>query len=109
MEQNNLVVAVFAKKATNSEGRTYTRYFSTLTRRDGSTFTCRVSFKGGEKNSPLYEDCPMNVVVDRSNANLAKKPYTNEETGDTYDVFTLWINKWTEGDPYVDHSLDDII
>lgn len=106
---DNLTIALFAKKATNSEGRNYTRYFTTLTRKDGSTLTCRVSFKGGEKNAPAYEDCPMNVIINRTDANLAKKLYTNEETAEVYDVFTLWVNKWEQGAPYVDHSLDDII
>ena len=102
-------VTLFSKKQSRNDGRIFYKYLATLTRKDGTTFTCQVNFKGDDKNKPDVAKCPMNIIVDRDTANLAKRALVDKETGEVFDAYTLWVSDWKEGEPYVDHSLDDII
>ena len=104
---NPMPIAVFAKKRTTSEGRVFFTYLTTLTRKDNSTFTVQVRFRGDDDNKPDARRCPMNIIIERSTANLSKRIVVNSD-GEAFDSFTLWVNDWIEGDPYVDHSLDDV-
>lgn len=107
--ENNLTIALFAKKVQSKDGGIFYKYLTTLTRKDGSTFSCQVKFKGDDKNKPDTTKCPMNIIVSRESANLVKRALVDKETAEVYDAFTLWVSEWTEGDAYVDHSLDDIV
>lgn len=99
-------IAVFAKRRTTEEGKTFYSYLSTLTKKDGTKQTVAVKFRD-EAGNPKPERCPMNVIIDKSNANLATREYVNEDTGEVCTSYTLWVSAWTEGAPYVDASLDD--
>lgn len=99
-------IAIFAKKRTNKEGKPFTSYLSSLTRKDGTTQTISVKFRE-ECGSPKAEKCPMNVIIDRGDANMVKKSFEREDTGETGISYTLWVSAWKEGIPYVDTSLDE--
>ena len=99
-------ITIYAKKRTMPDGKTFFSYLATLPRKDGTTQTVAVKFRD-EAGHPKPERCPMNIVVDRANANLAKKQFTNADTGEIGLSYTLWVSAWTEGAPYVDTSLDE--
>ena len=97
---------IFAKKRTSREGKKFYSYLSTLVNSDGVTIPVSVKFRE-ECGSPNPNDCPMNIIFDKANANLTTREYIREDTGELANSFTLWISKWEKGSEYVDHSLDD--
>lgn len=99
-------ITIYAKKRITTEGKTFYSYLSTLTRKDGTKQGVSVRFRD-EAGNPKPEKCPMNIIVDKSAANLVVKQYTNDETGETGNSYTLWVSEWKQGEPFVDHSLDD--
>ena len=101
-------IAIFAKKRTTKEGKTFYQFLTTLTRHDGTTETMRVAFRDVDGNAqPKPETCPRNIVVERDNANIATTRYTDNETGEVKQRKTLWVTHWEPGEEYVDHSLDE--
>lgn len=101
-------LTIFSKKRTTKEGKPFTSYISKLQKKDGSEVTASVKFRD-DCGNPKPEDCPMNIVVDKKAANLASRTYTDSETGEVRESLTLWVTEWSEGEPYVDHSLDEFI
>lgn len=99
-------ITLFAKKATTKEGKSFYRFLSRLNRKDGTVQPVTVKFSGDCK-LPKGEDCPMNIIVDKKNSNLASSSYLDEKTGETKSSYTLWVNDYKQGSAYVDHSLDD--
>lgn len=99
-------LSVFAKKRNTQEGKIFYSYLTTMTKKDGTELTVSLKFRD-ECGSPKPDNCPLNIIVEKSDANLVSKDFTREETGETGKLYTLWISKWVEGAPYVDHSLDD--
>lgn len=99
-------IAIYAKKRTTTEGKTFFSYLSTLTRKDGGKQTVAVKFRDDAGN-PKPENCPMNIKFDKGSANLATSEFTREDTGEIATSYTLWVSKWEPGAPFVDHSLDD--
>lgn len=99
-------IAIFAKKRTNKEGRVFYNFLSTLKRKDGTEQPVTVKF-GGDAKEPKPEDCPMNIVFRREDANAAKRTYTDEQTGELKTAYTLWLKAYRIGEPYIDHSLDE--
>lgn len=101
-------VTVFAKQKSTKEGKTFYTYFATLKKKDGSELVTELKFKE-LAGSPKGEQCPMNIVFDKTDANFTERPVTYEKDGEEKDAITrkLWIRKWEEGEPYVDHSMDD--
>lgn len=99
-------IAVYAKKFTAEGGKTFYRYLTTLTRKDGSKQTMAVKFRE-DCGNPKAEKCPMNIVIDKKDANVASKEFIREDTGDVGTSYTLWVSAWKEGRPFVDTSLDD--
>ena len=99
-------ITIYAKKRTTSEGKTFFSYLSTLTRKDGTTQTVSVKFRD-ERGNPKPEKCPMNIKFEKSAANLTTREFTREDTGETCISYTLWVSRWEQGAPFVDHSLDD--
>lgn len=106
--ENTINTTIFAKRLTNSEGKTFYKYITKLNKTDGSTITAQVSFRGSERNCPDPENCPMNIIVTRDGASLATKTYVDDETEEVRERYVLWVGKWEEGEPYIDHSLDDV-
>lgn len=99
-------LAIFAKKRTTKEGKTFYSYLSTMTKKDGSDLTVTVKFRD-ECGSPKPENCPVNIIVDKEHANLSSRDYVREDTGETVKSYILWVSAWEMGAPFVDHSLDD--
>lgn len=97
---------IFAKRRMTSEGKVFYTYLTTLTRKDGSEVIASVKFRDA-CGVPKPESCPMNIIFDKSAANLSKHTFVKESTGDVCEGYTLWVTDWMEGEPYVDNSLDD--
>lgn len=102
-------LTIFAKKRKTKDGKDFTSYFTKLTKKSGEEITTSVKFRE-DCGAPKREQCPMNIIVDKGNANFVEKgvTYTDAE-GVEKDAIdrTLWIAFWEEGTPYVDKSLDD--
>lgn len=99
-------ITIYAKKFTGEGNKVFYRYLSKLPRKDGSKQTMAVKFRD-EYGAPKPEKCPMNIVVDKKDANVATKEFVREDTGEVRTSFTLWVSKWKEGSPFVDTSLDE--
>lgn len=98
-------ITIFAKKRTTKDGRNFVNFISRLTRKDGSTITAQVKIP--EEKRPRADECPMNIIVSKDNANLAETSYIREDTGELATRYALWVSDFERGEPYVDHSLDD--
>ena len=102
-------ITVFAKKMTSKDGRSFNRYLTKLTKKDGSEVTCNVKFR--EACGEPKDNCPCNIVFDKSNANFSEKvqKYTDAETGEEKETVskTLWINAWQFGEAYIDTSMEE--
>ena len=104
-------LTIFAKKRTTKDGRPFYSYLTTLTKKDGEEVTVQVKFRD-DCGAPKGENCPMNIVVDKTNCNYSEKIRTYEDKDGNEEQFTdkvLWINAWSEGEPYVDTSMDEFV
>lgn len=99
-------ITVFAKKRMTQDNKPFYGYLATLTRKDGSKQTVSVKFRD-ECGQPKADKCPMNIRFPKSGANLSKREFVREDTGEVGESYTLWVNEWEQGAPYVDTSLDD--
>lgn len=99
-------IAIYAKRFTGEGNKAFYRYLTTLKKKDGGKQTMAVKFRD-ECGSPKPEKCPMNIIVDKKNANVSTKEYEREDTGEVGTAFTLWVSAWKEGAPFVDTSLDE--
>lgn len=96
-------LTIFAKKRTK-EDRTFYNYLSHIVRTStGEEIPIQVKFP--EEIRPKPADCPMNIIVEKENANLSTRNY--EKDGVSKVAYSLWVSKWEPGEPYEDHSLDD--
>ena len=100
-------ISIFAKKRTTADVRkTFYSYLTTLTRKDGTPCTCSVKFAApAEAPDPL--DCPVNIIVEKSDCNMAREDYTDPKTGEVRTSHRLWVKAYKSGSPYVDHSMDE--
>lgn len=98
-------ITIFAKNRTTKDGRKFVNFIARMTRRDGSTITAQVKIP--EEKRPRADECPMNIIVHKDNANLAESTYIREDTGELATRYSLWVSDFERGEPYVDHSLDD--
>ena len=101
-----MIIAIFAKRRQTNDGKTFFNYLSTLHGKDGNDIPVQVKFRESA-GAPKPEECPINIIVDKADANLSKREYIDETTAETRVARTLWVTKWAKGEPYVDHSLDD--
>lgn len=102
-------ITIFGKKKTSNDGKQFMSYFSTLTKKDGSTLQCSVKFRD-ECGAP--KNVPINIVVEHKDCNFAEKnvKYTDKDGIEKEALDrTLWVQAWTEGEPYVDTSMDEFI
>lgn len=97
---------IFGKKRQTKKGKDFTTYFTKLTKKDGTEETYTVKLK--EEDRPSLDQCPLNIIFKKEDANITIKTEANEETGKVYEKKELWINKY-ELDPekWRDKSLDD--
>jgi len=100
-------LTIFAKRGQSKDGKNFNIYLGRLVNKNtGEEVNVRVKFRE-DAGQPKPERCPMNIVVDKNDANLVTSTYTVEDTGEQRTRRTLWVSKWSEGAPYVDHSLDE--
>ena len=99
-------ISIFAKNRKTKDGRSFTVYLSTLTKKDGTTFPCSVIFNQS-CTRPKPESCPMNIIVDKEHCNVSKRRYLDESTGEILHAYTLWVSQFAAGGEYVDHSMDE--
>ena len=100
-------LTIFGKKKQTKEGKSFTAFVARMTKKDGSTITASVKFRE-DCGQPKLEECPINIIVDKVNANLVDRTYTRADTGEEAVSYTLWISAWERSkEKYVDHSLDD--
>lgn len=100
-------ITVFAKERKNAQGKTFWGYLTRLTNKaTGEIETLSVRFRQSA-GQPDPDNCPMNIVIEKGDANIAENKYIREDTGEEAKSKSLWVNHWKEGTPYVDHSMDD--
>lgn len=98
-------ITVFAKQRTDKNNRKFYTYLGQLViPSTGERLTVAVKFPEGKEPKPV--DCPMNIVFNKSCANLSHRKY-EKSNGDVGVSSTLWVSDWEQGEPYVDHSLDE--
>lgn len=98
-------ITIFAKKRATKDGKNFVNFISRLTRKDGSTITAQVKIP--EDKRPRADECPINIIVKKENANLSKTSYIREDNGELATRYALWVSDFERGPAYVDHSLDD--
>ena len=94
---------IFRKWKKTAAGKLFATYLTTLKMKDGGSRTVAVRFT--ECDAPAA--FPVNINVDKKDANLATKTYTRQD-GTEAEAQTLWIRKYTPGSEYQDTSLDDV-
>lgn len=97
-------ITVFAKKKKTKTGKEFFTYLTTLTKKNGEEEMIEVKFRD-ECGAP--KKCPVNLVIEKSDANISKKTVIREDNGEAFVRKTLWVSAWKEGEPYVDTSLDE--
>lgn len=98
-------ITIFAKKRTTREGKPFVTFISRLRKRDGSEQAVAVKFRD-TCQFPKAENCPMNIIVEKENANMSSRLYA-KEGGEAATSYTIWVSKWSQGSAYVDHSFDE--
>lgn len=100
-----MLLTVFAKKRTTTEGKRFYTYLTQLTRKeDGERISVQVNFPEGL--APKADDCPINIIVDKDKANLAIKNL-NTEKGEIISR-TLWVKDYKICEKrFIDTSLDE--
>ena len=99
-------ITIFAKKR-NPEGRpSFYSYLTRLHKKDGTELPATVKFRDGVPQ-PSPSDCPMNIVFTSKEGSLSPRTYTDDDSGEVRQAWTLWLSAWKQGKPYEDHSLDD--
>lgn len=100
-------ITIFAKKRKAHNGNEFYSYLAKLANKaTGELETMSVRFKR-EAGSPEPADCPMNIAVEKKDCNISTSTYTDEASAETRIRKTLWVNAWTPGSAYEDHSMDD--
>lgn len=100
-------VLVFAKRQKTFDGRTWFKFLGTMRKKSGEDEVVQVRFRD-ECGNPSVDKCPCYLSIDKENANLSRKTYTDKDTGERHESWTLWVNDWVMLDePYVDTSLDE--
>ena len=97
-------ITLYSKKVKAESGKQFNIYLSRLPLKTGDEMSARVMFEEGCP-APKPDACPMNIIVDKSDAHLQSKRYT-DKAGIEQISQTLWVSAWTEGEPYEDHSMD---
>lgn len=100
-----MLLTVFAKKRTTTEGKHFYTYLTQLTRKeDGEHVTVQVKFPEGLV--PKADDCPLNIIVNKDKANLSTEKVATDNGVITSR--TLWIKDYhVDENPFIDNSLED--
>lgn len=101
-------ITIFGKKQETNEGKKFVKYTSKIKKKDGIEQFVTVKFNEGTP-MPKFDELPLNVIIRKEDASLAKKYWESEDGEKSGWNFTLWVRDWVvdEGNPFVDRSLDD--
>ena len=101
-----------SKKSFEKDGKTKTFYVYSTKLNNKETNEddyLIVKFKD-ECGSPAGINCPINIVVEKKDCNITIKErnYIDSKTGEEKKITEkiMWVNKWSEGSPFEDHSTD---
>ena len=92
-------LAIFSKRAERKDGSKFNRHF---TRIGEDFFDVRfVADRGAQEP----KQCPCNIVVQPGDISIKKRVLTEgNHAGETF--MTIYVYKYKEGTPFVDHSAD---
>lgn len=101
---------IFAKRVKTREGKSFTKFVTSLEHKDGTRQYMNAMYSGDDKNKKFDPaDCPMVIEFERDKANVSTQTYI-DKNGDVRKNYTLWIKDYRQTDEkYVDNSLDDYI
>lgn len=101
-------IALFAKKRTTSEGKSFVGYWATLVSpKTGEITPVTVKFKDDKCKPVPLEDCPCMITLQKGDCSLTK-PYEFESKDGTVGIGRdLWVYDWVRSGDYVDHSMDE--
>lgn len=98
-------ITIYGKRKKTGTGQIFTVYLSRIPKKDGTELPVTVKF---ETNIQPPQQLPCNITIDKPDAHLSSRKYKREDTGEEQLSWTLWINRYAQGSPYVDHSMDDV-
>lgn len=99
---------VFAKRITANNGKSFTKYVTTLVKKDGTKVYTDVHFNDDIKNRLTAFPCTVTIPKDGANFNSRKNTGKDKNGNDVeYTRNNLWVTKIENVMPYVDHSLDE--
>lgn len=107
-------ITLYAKKATTRTGKTFHKYLSKITNKNGEELSVSVHFKL-TAGLPNPDTCPCVIEFDKKSASLSKKekaydvidPVTGKEESRVFTDNQLWIASYTFLGEAEDHSMDD--
>lgn len=108
-------LTIFAKKRTSKDGKVFFNFLTRIkNKRTGEEEVMAVRFRD-PCPVPNAATCPMNIVVDKADCNIAirsnNRKVVDKDTGEVTEkegvTKTLWVTAWEHGAVYVDHSTDD--
>lgn len=101
-------VNVFPKKITAKNGNKFTKYVTTLTKKDGSTVYAEVKFSDESLNQ--VDKFPVTLTINQGDGNFTSKTiHGKDKDGNPKDYIrnTLWVSHISAVEEYIDTSLDD--
>lgn len=109
MEKKILKTTVFAKKKFRKDGKPFYTYFGRFTKKDGTEFNASIQFYEPAK-APEPSACPLNIeFVAGVDGSRKDEPYT-ANNGETRTRTIIKLTRYdVSAEPFVDHSMDDLI
>lgn len=98
-----MFITVFSKKRTGADNRPFTTYITRLKWKDGTERSATVKFKCDPPR-----ETPCNIIVDKRCANLKTRQFVSKKDGSLQDGYTLFVEDYILGEPFVDTSCDDL-
>lgn len=101
-------MVIFAKKRTNTDGKSFYTYLTKMTCKNGEEIVCCVKFRE-ECGAPDPKECPCVIEVENSDCNYSPKRYIDEASGMNMESHILWVKKWKPGGDYIDTSMEKFV
>lgn len=107
-------INVFGKQLMSRDGRSFTTYFTRLTKvSTGEKVSFNVKFRQ-DCGAPDYKQLPCVIDIPKEKSNMVESFIYDEagipvvdDNGEPKLSRTLWVTEWAMVGPYIDHSLDD--
>lgn len=99
-----MLLTIFAKKRNTKEGKPFSTFLTTLTKKTGESIVTQVKFST-ECVQINPANCPMNIEVDKKDCNYSEKEINAGE--ETKISRTLWVKNYAVAEiPFEDRSMD---